>query len=264
MKNRRIKYLIIISSCILIIGLLYSYLIKKDYREVFSFFNENLLSKDVLTKEGIDLIIKNKNDILKSSKEFGVDPIAIAGVILSENVLNNNVSNHFEDYYVENFLLDKPLEELEELYKETKSIKRNRGSLGLSDNELGYRSRYGLIWSLGLCQISVLKALDIENELSVFDKRKKRNIKEVISALLKPSENIRYCAFEFSKINKTYKEIANLDISKEPEIMATLYNTGNVYIKAIYYKNDSTKKPVANKIGEFILKNKTTIKNALN
>lgn len=264
MKSNFIKYLLIIFSPLIIIVLLNSFLIKKDYREVFSFFNKNLLSNDVLRKEGIDLIIENKNDILISSKEFNVDPIAIAGIILSENILNKNVSNHFEDYYVKNFLLVKPLSELEKLYEETKATNTVRDSLGLSNKELGYRSKNGLIWSLGLCQISILKAMDIENELSVFDKRKKRNIKEVISALLQPNENIRYCAFEFSMINKIYKEIANLDISKEPEIMATLYNTGNVYKKAISYKNGSNKKPATNIIGEFVLKNKTIIKTALN
>ena len=111
MKSRLKIKLIFLFSSLLFIVISYVYLIRQDYRDIFEYFNFSLLSKDELSKEGINLIKVNKNAILNSSKEFNIDPVAIAGIILSENVLNNNVSNYFEDYYMKNYILKKLPEE---------------------------------------------------------------------------------------------------------------------------------------------------------
>lgn len=238
----------------------YEFLIEdKDYKAIFSFWQDEEPIKRPLNKPIIDRIVINKNEIKYYANKYSISPVAIAGIALAEASMHTGPVNQFEEYYVRTFLLDNSDEYLEKLCKVTLEEIDQKKMANESDKEFEFRLKRGLIWSIGFTQIRILKAISLESELAPLEKRRQRSIREVIQSLLDDKKNIEYCAFELSKIRNVYNERAGVDISDKPEILATLFNTGRYEEVVIEYYFDSSKIPKPNDLGAYVLKYKNEI-----
>lgn len=261
MKRKSIIVSIIVLSTVIIITL--SFLKKMDYRS-FPFFNSKSINEIVIKEELIDKIDRHYDFIIKESSKYSINPDAIIAIIISEHSMHSNAANYFEELYVKEFLLTKDEDYLQRLYKATKDGVAELKLEGESDKEFEWRLKHGLIWSIGICQISIYKAIDIQNQNSNFKQSSTKEIKSIIKELINPKKNIQYCLQELSSIrNKTLMK-TGLDLNNNIPILITLYNTGKVdnTIKRIV---DSNYKyiPQPNKMGVFVEMNLNSVKNRI-
>lgn len=203
---------------------------------------------DVDALKDIDL---NLNTILKFSKQYNISPEAIMGVIIAERSLHKGPANQFEEYFVQKAFLEKPDIYLQELADATKKKIENRRIKGESEKEFKFRLGHGLIWTIGLCQISIMKSLEIDSLISVTENQPQKSVKENIKCLMKNECSIKYCAFEFKSIRDSYKKRTGIDISDNIGILCTLYNTGKVSESIVRY-NKTKLLPQSNNFGKFV------------
>lgn len=164
-------------------------------------------------KEVKELLIKNKELIYTSAKLFNVQPRLIAAVIYTERTLNVN--------WME-------------------------GKLDLLLAKSGYSS------SIGIGQIKIHTALWIEKKLYdstskyflgfTYQKSlpKSKDRDEIVKKLERPEWNLRYIAAYISMFCHRWKN-EGFDISKKPEIVATLYSLGPYRVS-----DSSERKPHSN------------------
>lgn len=246
--------IVFLSISLLFLTVLYFSIRKQDYREVFNFIEPDLpISERKLDTIALNNALKYRTEILEQASQYNISPISILGIIVAEASMHSKSANYFEEYFVKNAFLGKDIEYLENLADATENRIASKKIRGESEQEFEFRLRTGLIWTIGICQMSILKAREIEISLSLSENREKRNIKEIIHALLAPNESIKYCAFELGNIRDAYMRQANIDISYKPEILATVYNLGNIENLLEKYKNSEGIKPVPNEFGDYII-----------
>ena len=196
-----------------------------DYRKAFELWRYSTSS--ATPQESTKDIVTYRIPIADTAKAFQVDPLTIAGVIYTEETLNRNPAKYFEDYYVRTYLLSSSENDLQRQLEQTK----NELQLHKAEHEgwnLRFRSSHPLTWSIGLGRVSPLTALELEDELHIYEHRKRRNITSVLEALLNPQENLRYCAFELRRNALIYRELTGYDIRDRADLQASLYNLGQV------------------------------------
>lgn len=248
------KYLVPILLSTSFIILIFTYnldALEIDYRKVISINTKNKFTEKNIDKQGKDHILKHGKTILRLSKEYDICPTAIAGIILAENTLNSKIANYFEEYLVKTKILSKKGAYLDRLATATELETANRRLAGESLHDFNFRLNTGLIWTIGICQMSIMRAINLEEELFLIEKRQKKSTREVIKSLLNPEESIKYCAFELAKSRDIYRKVGK-DISYNPAILASLYNIGNVEELASKYLNHSNKTPTPNNFGKFV------------
>ena len=84
--------------------------------------------------------------------------------------------------------------------------------------------------TFGLGQINPLTALelsDLVNRVSGYPKLDENNAGEVYASIMDPDKSLAYTAASIRMSIDEYRKIAGVDISGNPGITATLYNTGN-------------------------------------
>ena len=221
----------------------------QDYRSVFD--SAPRLDRP-LDPDALELVAKHRDSINSLAHEFDISALAIAGIIVAEMSLDPTPIDALEEYYVEKFSLSKADSSLTRLADETERDLKQRRADGESEHELMFRLQRSLTWSIGICQITPLKARQIEQALAARYARPPRNMKKILEALLTPKENLRYCAQELHTITQIYRQYAGLDIKNNFEILTTLYNTGRVHEKALVYQTDSTRVPMPNDFGKYI------------
>jgi Protein of unknown function (DUF1402) len=189
--------------------------------------------------------------ILDTAAAFQVDPLIIAGVIFAEQTMNRNPANFFEDYFVRSYLLTSSEDDLLRQLSQTREELQRGNTEEYGNKGVAFRSDHPLTWSLGLGQVSVLTALELEDELHLYEHRERRGIKGVLEALLEPRENLRYCAFELRRNRVVYSEATGYDIDGRPDIQASLYNIGHV--RAVAGRTVKEQRPPRpNAFGEFV------------
>lgn len=235
----------------------------QDYRIIFDYWSATPQSERPISDSAINKVRENSKEIESVARVFEISPVAIAGIIVAEDSLHTGPVNHFEEYYVRTFFLSKDEQYLEDLADATAKDLADKRLKGESEQEFQFRVKRGLIWSIGLCQISILKARELEPSLADLEGRSRRSTKEIIRALLIPGENLKYCALELSIISKKYRRVAGIDISHRPEILATLYNTGRADQELEEYKEHTGRVPIPNEFGQYVLQHSEQIREAL-
>lgn len=254
-----------LSISFIVLLVVFFYLKNKDYREVLDkleYSNVTPLEKPLNHKMLTEALIY-KNEILEEATKYKITPNAILGIIIAEASMHSEASNYFEKYYIQSNLLNKEVDYLEELAIATKKKIDNKKLLGESLQEFEFRMKTGLIWTIGICQISIIKAIDIEKPLSQLESRPTRNTKEIIISLLIPEENIKYCAFELGRIRDIYLENTGIDISKNAEILTSVYNIGEPEKLVTKYEENKNLKPKSNIFGMYVKKHLSTIETNL-
>lgn len=161
--------------------------------------------------------------------------------------------------------MSKSDEYLNRLAKMTKANLDQVRMNGESEQEFRFRLKHGLIWTLGLCQISIVKSIEIDSLISVEEQCAAMSVKQNIEGLLSPDTCIKYCAYELKSIRDKYKMITGMDITNNIGVLTTLYNTGKVLESGAKY-NKTHKQPLSNIFGRYVelqlpLLNKLTVQN---
>lgn len=236
----------------------------------------------------LSVISDLKVDIKKAALAFGLDPIHVAAAIAGEHAMFVSSLDSLQTYLASrsNFLTtwlsrhDQLAEELFELINSPayQSCQDKRSSYSFwfcvsskwqNQNGRNFASYFfnpnGVGATFGVGQMSPLRALMVSDMVAQaglprLNFRTDGDITSTYEAILNPKTVVYYIAASISYSIKAYDD-AGWDISENPAITATLYNTGGEYSRAKKRANGSEPKP--NDLGRWVLQNIDSIRSAL-
>ncbi|EJF91223.1 DUF1402 family protein [Bartonella tamiae] len=224
-------------------------------------------------------LIKNDDKlrarIKATAKTYGIDPIHIAGAIIGEHTYNVDVYDRLQTYYVKGISYIKQGVRFNYNGEDvTTFVKRPQFSLCTSLND-SYRlwtcrediwdkdfrgktvegvkypdNRFSAVFfqpfyagqTFGLGQVNPLTALkmsDRVNRISGLPKLSADNGGQVYKTIMDPDLTIPYIAATIRQSIDAYRQIADFDISKNPGLTSTLYNTGGAQARAKILADDN-------------------------
>lgn len=218
-------------------------------------------------------------DIKSTSRKFGIDPIHMVGAIVGEHTYNVDALDRAQSYYVKaisylksdidfeydgetigDFVQRSQFETCAKL-KSSLSLWTCRENIwnakfrGKSvDGKAFPNNRLSAVFfqpfyagqTFGIGQMNPLTALMMSDSVATktgAPKLDADNGKDIYAAIMDPRKTLPYIAATLASSIDAYKRYAGFDISKNPGITATLYNTGNAIgrAKALAAKNKSSK-----------------------
>ncbi|OWV91171.1 hypothetical protein ATY81_07395 [Rhizobium sp. R72] len=201
--------------------------------------------------------------IKKVSAAYGIDPIHVIGAIVGEHTYNVDAYDRLQSYYVkaasyagESFRFAYNGEDVDDFIKRPQFAKCNgkgdsytlwscREDVWESDfrgktvgGESFPNNRFSAVFfqpfyagqTFGLGQINPLTALmlsDLVSKVSGYEKLNEKDAGAVYKAIMEPDVSLAFVAASIRRSIDDYKQIADMDISKNPGLTATLYNVGN-------------------------------------
>lgn len=212
-----------------------------------------------------DLLATDKaliGKIKSTAAAYGIDPIHMVGAIVGEHTYNVDAYDRLQSYYVKaaayagnafRFAYDG--ETIAEFLARPQfsACEGKSGSYALWNcregvweksfrgNKLDGKSypdnRFSAVFfqpfyagqTFGLGQVNPLTALmlsDMVSRTSGYSKLDENDAAEVYEAIMDPDKSLAYMAANIRRSIDDYKSIADVDISRNPGITSTLYNTG--------------------------------------
>lgn len=240
---------------------------EKKYQKI-----RNLLARDR----------KLMGKIKSAANTFGIDPIHIVGALVGEHTYNVDAKDRLQSYYVK--ALAYLNQDMKFKYKSTsigQLVKQPAFSRcnGMNRNydywscieavwEKSYRgksiagqrwpnNRLGRVFfqpfyagqTFGLGQLNPLTALKVNDLVRARVRREPKlsanRAPEIYNTIMEPDSTLIYMAAVLRHSIDAYREIADMDISNNPGVTATLYNLGNVTARArsLAAKNRGRSKP---------------------
>lgn len=178
-------------------------------------------------KPEVRFIIANLHtQIVDAATRYGVDPRAVAGAIAAENTLNVQLDDSIQEYLAQN----------------------------------GVTSIAGQTFTFGLGQMDPAAAMIGEATIAKIEGRPPRSQSEVERAMLNPVESIKLVSGIIRNAQDVY-QARGIDISGRPDILATLYNLGDVDRRA----SEATPgtEPRSNYFGAFVANNNTELQDTI-
>jgi Protein of unknown function (DUF1402) len=209
-----------------------------------------------------------RGKIRKVASKYGIDPLHMVGAIVGEHTYNVDAYDRLQTYYVKAVSYVKSDisfsfegQTIAEFVNRAEFAKCNsmKGSYALwSCRENVWNSsfrgqnvggvsypnnRFSAVFfqpfyagqTFGLGQLNPLTALqmtDMVNRTSGLPKLDASDGKEVYRTIMDPDLTLPYMAATLKNSIEAYKRIAGFDISNNPGLTATLYNTGNPEVRA--------------------------------
>ncbi|MFZ2099703.1 MAG: DUF1402 family protein [Oricola sp.] len=207
-------------------------------------------------------------NIKRTAAKFGIDPIHMIGAIVGEHTYNVDAYDRAQTYYIKAISYLKESIEFEHEGEDIDDfIQRPQFSAcdGLSGSRAVWTCREN-VWNaefrgktvdgkpfpndrfssvffqpfyagqtFGIGQLNPLTALMMTDKVSEVTGARKlthENGKDVYRAIMDPDETLPYIAATIASAIDDYRTIAGFDISKNPGLTATLYNTGDTEAKA--------------------------------
>ena len=200
--------------------------------------------------------------IRKTAGAYGIDPIHIVGAIVGEHTYNVDAYDRLQSYYIKaaayagnrfrfgfnderiGDFLSRPefakCEGLSDSYRrwtcrenvwERSFRGRLVGGIAFPDNRFSavFFQPFFAGQTFGLGQLNPLTALmlsDMVAKTSGYPKLDENDAAGVYEAIMDPDKSLAYVAASIRRSIDDYKTIAGVDISRNPGITATLYNTG--------------------------------------
>jgi hypothetical protein len=200
--------------------------------------------------------------IKSTAAAYGIDPIHMVGAIVGEHTYNVDAYDRLQSYYVKaaayagnafRFAYDG--ETIAEFltHPQFSACEDKSGSYALWNCREGiweksFRgkkvdgksypdNRFSAVFfqpfyagqTFGLGQVNPLTAMmlsDMVSRTSGYSKLDENDAAEVYEAIMDPDKSLAYMAANIRRSIDDYKQIADVDISKNPGITSTLYNTG--------------------------------------
>ena len=173
--------------------------------------------------------------IKEVAKIYGVDPRAVTGALMAENSMN--------------------------VTKDRTAAKNTLRMLGGVGNA-AYKAYSGMGYSRGLGQIKPETAYAVEKMAAKIEGRTERTENQIEEVLFDNENSIKYAAAIIRNAQDTYKE-QGIDISKDPGLLASVYNLGKAQSRAQKAKEEK-KNPRYNYFGQFVAANTDAIDEVLN
>lgn len=203
------------------------------------------------------------SDIKSISKKFGIDPIHMVGAIVGEHTYNVDAMDRAQSYYIKaisylksdiNFeydgenittFVERPQFEKCNSLKGSLELWTCRENVWISkfsgktvDGKKFPRNRFSAVFfqpfyagqTFGIGQLNPLTALMMTDAVSKVTGARKIDAsrgKDVYATIMDPRKTLPYIAATLKSSIDAYKRYADFDISTNPGITATLYNTGN-------------------------------------
>jgi hypothetical protein len=171
--------------------------------------------------EVVATLAELKDSIKITAQKYGIDSRALAGCILTENSLNVTMAKPLKDWLVQVKI-----------------------------------AKTGMLWkpmSIGLGQIHVESAAEVEDVAAKIEGRPPRSSEKIGEVLLTPEGAIAYTAAILRAAQDEYAK-NGFDISKEPEILTTVFNLGKFKEKAAAAASEK-REPRPNYFGFYVQKN---------
>ncbi|MFD0916986.1 DUF1402 family protein [Pseudahrensia aquimaris] len=212
---------------------------------------------------------KLRGKINSAAKAFGIDPIHIAGALVGEHTYNVDAYDRLQNYYTKALsylgqslsfeydgvsvveLINQPA------FKKCGSLRSDYDKWTCRESvwNTAYRgktvagkrwpnSRFGRVFfqplyagqTFGLGQLNPLTALKVNDLVRSKFPREPRlratRAPEVYNTIMEPDSTLIYMAAVLRHSIDVYRSTAGYDISQNPGVTATLYNLGNVTIRA--------------------------------
>lgn len=217
-------------------------------------------------------------DIKTTAKTFGIDPIHMIGAIVGEHTYNVDVLDRAQSYVIKAASYLK--EDIRFAYRGTdvtdfveraefERCTALRGSealwtcrenvwnatfRGKSVDGVSYpNDRFSAVFfqpffagqTFGLGQLNPLTALMMSDAVAKktrFAKLDADDGKQVYSAIMDPDTTLAYIAATLQACIAAYSSVAGFDISKNPGLTATLYNTGSPRARAAALASENKKR----------------------
>ncbi len=212
-----------------------------------------------------DLLSNDKQLIGKiksTAADYGIDPIHMIGAIVGEHTYNVDAYDRLQTYYVKaaayagnsfrfgyggetiaQFVSRPEFDKCDVANDSYKlwSCRENIWEKTFRDRKVDGKSypdnRFSAVFfqpffagqTFGLGQVNPLTALmlsDMVAKTSNYPKLDENKAAEVYDAIMDPDKSLAYMAANIRRSIDDYKSIAGMDISRNPGITATLYNTG--------------------------------------
>jgi len=212
-----------------------------------------------------DLLATDKKLIGKirsAAAAYGFDPIHIVGAIVGEHTYNVDAYDRLQTYYIKaaayagnSFRFGYDDESIKDFLDRPQFAKCSTGLDSYRlwtcrenvwedafrgrkvDGKAFPDNRFSAVFfqpfyagqTFGLGQLNPLTAMmfsDTVARVSGYPKLDENKASEVYDAIMDPDKSLAYMAANIRRSIDDYKTIANVDISRNPGITATLYNTG--------------------------------------
>ncbi len=240
---------------------------EKKYKKI-----RNLLARDR------KLISKIKS----AARTHSIDPIHIIGALVGEHTYNVDAKDRLQSYYVkalaylgQDLTFKYERTTLKKLLKHSSfsncaSISNaydkwtcreavwNRNYRGKSfAGQRWPNNRFGAVFfqplyagqTFGLGQLNPLTALKVNDMVRAKTRREPKlsinNAPLIYNTIMEPDSSLLYMAAVIRHSIDAYANIAGFDISGNPGITATLYNLGNVTVRAAKLRNINVKRKAA-------------------
>ena len=215
--------------------------------------------RDLLANDS-DLISKIK----MTARAYRIDPIHMVGAIVGEHTYNVDAYDSLQAYYVKaaayagnSFRFAYNGEKVDDFVARPEFAECNsksgsyalwtcrervwdrsfRGKHGFPNNRFSavFFQPFYAGQTFGLGQINPLTALELSDlvaKVSGYPKLDETDAAAVYQAIMDPDKSLAYMAASIKMSIDDYKRIADMDISKNPGVVATLYNVGNPAARA--------------------------------
>ncbi|KAB0679406.1 DUF1402 family protein [Aureimonas leprariae] len=231
-----------------------------------------------------DLIASNgelRAKIKASAKRYGIEPIHIVGALVGEHTYNVDALDRLQTYYVKSmsYLTSKVEfalkgEEVSDFVRRPQFAECGAESSDAAlwscreavwnasfrgktvDGEAFPDKRFGAAFfqpfyagqTFGLGQLNPLTALsvsDVVHRRSGLPELDARDAGKVYAAIMDPDKSLDYMAAVIAESIRSYAEAADMDISDNPGLTATLYNVGNPVARARALAAENRKRAAA-------------------
>ena len=217
--------------------------------------------------------------IKSAAKTHGIDPIHIIGALVGEHTYNVDAKDRLQSYYVkamaylgQDLTFKYKNTKLQDLIKQPafakcESISNaydkwtcreavwNKSYRGKSfAGQKWPNNRFGAVFfqplyagqTFGLGQLNPLTALKVNDMVRAKTRREpKLSIKNaplIYNTIMEPDSTLLYMAAVLRHAIDAYARIADFDISNNPGVTATLYNLGNVTVRASNLKEKNARR----------------------
>jgi hypothetical protein len=218
---------------------------------------------------------KLRSKITQAAAQFGIDPVHVAGAIVGEHTYNVDAYDRLQTYYVKavSYLSNRLTFEYEgesitdfvarpqfqacAQHSDSYRLWTCREQIWIAefsgktvDGKSFPKNRFGAVFfqpyyagqTFGIGQLNPLTALKMSDYVSRTTGAAPLDVSDpnaVYATIMDPDKTLPYVAATLRKSIDAYASIAGFDISQNPGVTATLYNTGNPEGRAAALKREN-------------------------